>query len=513
MKRKIGIILFALFFSFILQACAKDKFVSDSHKRDDMISRQFDMICCEKDYGTVCVETTDEAAAREVVKNIDNALKNIELQPAENEKQTIYVLNSVPSLSLSIVGENIIFADYEEVISGDASYIVQELLYRYYNCDYWISYGLAHRNDDVDLEELKQYYSNSDNRFQLQLYGNHFFETFQDANQCNMVKNTAVSLMQDICASKKRITKDIVNEIENDKEEAINSWLEALGLAGDFKANSELTEDHLTYYSFDDELFYITLENIVIQIEGSPYNPACIRDIAEMDEYFSYTQQDILDLNAFVENNDILGALTDCDKRRVCYKYENSAGRVSLSFKETQTIQLITWDAFVHENVHFYLAAFGDHGYVGIEEGLCEYLGSMKFNGCRKRMACEYYLSGWDYFEKERNAYENIKPMDEDNFDIELFYHLWAQSIYNGEKDSHEAGQNMEDVAAYTGVDRIEEFTDMTYMECEDYVAYVVNNYGLDEVLRLLSTDDTNREENEKLIRQYLEEWWATLTD
>lgn len=512
MKRKIGIILFALFFSFILQACAKDKFMSDTHKRDDLISRQFDMICCEKDYGTVCVETTDEAAAREVVKNIDNALKNIELQPAENEKQTIYVLNSVPSLSLSVVGENIIFADYEKVRSGDASYIVQELLYRYYDCDYWISYGLAHRNDDVDLEELKQYYSNSDNRIQLQLYGNHFFETFQDARQCNMVKNTAVSLMQNICASKKRITKDIVNEIENDKEEAINSWLEALGLAGDFKANSELTENHLTFYSFDDELFYIALENIVIRIEGSPYNPACVRDISEIDDFFSYTQQDILDLNTFVENNVMLGDLIDCSKRRICHKYEGS-GAVNHNNERTQTIELITWDSFMHEVAQLYLSAFEQYDYMGIEEGLSEYLGSVKFNGCRKRLACEYYLSGWDHFEKERNAYEKIKPIDENSFDMELFYHLWAKSFYDGEKDRHESGQNLGDVYAYGGVGRIEEFADMTYMECEDYVAYIVNNYGLNEVLSFLLTDVTNREKSDELILQYLEEWRATLTD
>lgn len=513
MGRKSFVIVSLMMFVFAIQACSKDTFVLDTHKRDDIISRQFEMICCEKEYGTICVETTDEALAKEIVKNIDNALKNIELPTAEKEKQTIYVLNSVPTLSLSTAGENIIFADYEKVMAGDAAYIVQELLYRYYDCDYWISYGLAHRNDAVNVEELKQYYSNSENWLQLQLYGNHFFETFQDARQCEMEKNTAISIMQNICASKKKITKQLVNEMQRGKEEAVNSWLAALGIAGDFKVNSALTEDHLTFYSFEDTLSYIGIENIIIQIEGSPYNPACVRDIAEMDEFFSYTQQDILDLKAYVESNAILDALTDYSKRRICYKYESFAGSVNFSNVDTQTIQLITWDSFVHENVHLYLAVFGQHGYAGIEEGLCEYLGSVKFNGCRKKMACEYYLSDWDYFEKEKNDYEKIKPIDEDNFDMELFYHLWAQSAYNGEKDKHESGQNLGDVNAYTGMDRIEEFADLTYMECEDYVAYIVNHYGLDEVLRLLATDDSNREENEKQIRQYLEEWSATFTD
>ena len=91
---------------------------------------------------------------------------------------------------------------------------------------------------------------------------------------------------------------------------------------------------------------------------------------------------------------------------------------------------------------------------------------------------------------------------------MELFWHLWAKSFYNGEIDGQ--GQRMIDVYP-DGVGRIEEFTYMTYMECEDYVAYIVNNYGLDEVLRLLSTDYSNREENEKLIRQYLEEWRETV--
>lgn len=59
----------------------------------------------------------------------------------------------------------------------------------------------------------------------------------------------------------------------------------------------------------------------------------------------------------------------------------------------------------------------------------------------------------------------------------------------------------------YDDVGRIGEFADLTYMEC------IVNHYGFDEVLRLLATDDTNREENEKQMRQYLEEWGAAMEE
>ena len=512
MKRKTEILLLLFMLAFILQACGKDEYVLDTHKRDDIVSRQFDMIRCEKEYGTVCVETTDEALARDIVKNIDSAVKNIEFELEEDEKQTIYVMSSVPALTVNAVGENIIFADCEDVMAGDTAYIVQELLYRYYDCEYWISYGFSHRNDEVDTEELSQYYGNSDNWIQLQLYGNHFFETFQDAEQCRIEKNTAISVMQNICSSGEKITKDVVNDIECNKEEYINSWLTSLGLSGDFELNSELTEDYLTFYAMEDELLYVALANIVIHIDGSPYNPACVSDISELDEYFSYTQQDILDLNAFVESNDILGELVDCNKKVICYKNE-STSMVSWTNKGIREIQLVTWDSLPHEVVHAYLSIFGEHGYPGIEEGIAEYLGTVKFNGCRERMSCEYYLNGWDYFEKERNAYENVKPIDEEDFDMELFYHLWAKSFYNGEKDRVQSGQSIRDAYAGVGLDigRIEEFADMTYMECEDYVAYIVNHYGFNEVLSFLATDNTNREENEKLIRQYLDEWGATM--
>lgn len=79
MKRKTGVLFFVCLFSLVLQACGKDEYVSDIHKRDDILSKQFDMIRCEKEYGTVCVETADEALARDIVKNIDNALKDIAL--------------------------------------------------------------------------------------------------------------------------------------------------------------------------------------------------------------------------------------------------------------------------------------------------------------------------------------------------------------------------------------------------------------------------------------------------
>ena len=231
MKRKKEIVLCLFMFVFISQGCGSDEYILDTHKRDDIVSRQFDMIRCEKEYGTVCVETTDEALARDIVKNIDSAVKNIKFEPEEDEKQTIYVMNSVPSLTVNAVGENIIFADCEDVMAGDTAYIVQELLYRYYDCEYWISYGFSHRNDEVDTEELSQYYGNSDNWIQLQLYRNHFFETFQDAEQCRIEKNTAVSVIQKICSSGEKITKDIVNDIECNKEEYVNSWLTSLGFS------------------------------------------------------------------------------------------------------------------------------------------------------------------------------------------------------------------------------------------------------------------------------------------
>lgn len=510
MKKKLSSICLIIMCSFVLQACKSDEYVSDTHKRDDVVARQFDMIRCEKDYGTVCVETTDEAVAREIVKNIDNVVENIELQPDEEERQTIYILSTVPSISLSTLDENVILADYEKVLTGDVTYIVQELLYRYYDCDYWISYGISHINDTVDLDELSQYYSDPDHQSQLQLYGNHFFEMFQDAEECRIEKSTAVSIIKNVCDTKKKITKELVDEIEGSKEKYINSWLGELELPGDFEANTELTEDNLTFYSTDDELFYITLDNIVISIEGDPYNPACVRDISELDEFFSYAQQDILNMQAFVKDNEILREMVDCDGKIVCYKYESSRN-VSVEQEITKTIRLATWDSFTHEVAQLYLSGFGEHEYVAIEEGLSEYLGSVKFNGCRKRLAYEYYANDWDYFAQEKKAYEEIKPIDEENFDMELFYHLWAKSFVNGEKDRAQSGQRIADVVADMG--RIEEFADMTYMECEDYVAYIINQYGVDEALRLLMTDDTNREEDEKLMRQYLEEWNETMKD
>lgn len=358
MKRKTGVLFFVVLFSLALQACGKDEYVPDIHKRDDIISKQFDMIRCEKEYGTVCVETTDEELARDVVKKIDDALKEIDLQPNKSERQTIYVMDTVPALSVNAVDENVIFADCDKVVSGDAAYLVQELIYRYYDCDYWISYGLSHRNDEVDSDELSGYYANPDNWRQLQLYGTHFFEMFQDAEQCRIAKDTAVSVIRDICGSKNKITKELVSKIESGKESYINSWLESLGVPGDFKVNPELTEEHLTFYSLEDTLFCIILENIIIQIDGSPYNSTCVRNLEEIDEYFSYTQQDAGDLNAFVENNDILGEMVDCGEKRVCYKYE-SAGEKSRSDKETQTIELATWDPLIHEIVHQYLTGFG----------------------------------------------------------------------------------------------------------------------------------------------------------
>lgn len=215
-------------------------------------------------------------------------------------------------------------------------------------------------------------------------------------------------------------------------------------------------------------------------------------------------------MQAFVKDNEILREMVDCDGKIVCYKYESSRN-VSVEQEITKTIRLATWDSFTHEVAQLYLSGFGEHEYVAIEEGLSEYLGSVKFNGCRKRLAYEYYSNDWDYFAQEKKVYEEIKPIDEENFDMELFYHLWAKSFVNGEKDRAQSGQRIADVVADMG--RIEEFADMTYMECEDYVAYIINQYGVDEALRLLMTDDTNREEDEKLMRQYLEEWNETMKD
>ena len=79
---------------FVVQGCGFAKGEKVVHKRDELISKQFEALCYERDYGTVYIEFDDRGVADEIVKYTDNLWKKLELGEMEN-KMEIYLVKNI----------------------------------------------------------------------------------------------------------------------------------------------------------------------------------------------------------------------------------------------------------------------------------------------------------------------------------------------------------------------------------------------------------------------------------
>ncbi len=491
MKNRINLITFytIIAFSIFLCGCGKTQFTKETHKRELEFTRQFEMLTCEKPYGKLCVETEDEEKARTVETFVDNCFKVAGIEDVNN-KCTLYFLTSFPTNERTMAEENIFVLSLDDVINNNGNVSFGRLLTYVAGCDMWISCGLAGEDTDVNEEELKEYYSNEDNRAQLSLAGLRFIDVFQDEEEIEKVKQTAIAVVK---YAKKKGYKNI-NSISDNKAEIINGWLKSIGV--DYSLE-ECSADKVKYFvgPEDEKLDYILIDNLALYIKGSPYNGWEVNNINQLDRYFSTISDDLKGIRDFVTDNNILD--NEAVNKPVRCEW-SGANALTTSFANhySDLIYLQVWEVLPHEYTHLYFSDLNRTNHDFLNEGIAEYVGTyLNATSMRERYA--------SYYTDEANKDDPRYKLVTENMDITEDYNLMdSDRIYIKNPDFYDK---------YASPLFYED--GWSYQEGGVFVGYLIENYSVDEFMKIFTCEDRDMEENEAVLQRYVDEWRESLSE
>ena len=476
--------------SIILFGCGKTQFTKETHKRELEFTRQFEMLTCEKPYGKLCVETEDEEEARKVEAFVDNCFK-ISGAETGDDKCTLYFLTSFPAAELTMADQDNFVFSLDDVINNDGSTSFERLLTHVAGCDMWISYGLSGAGTEVNNEELKEYYSIEENRAQLSLSGVRFIKDFQEEEEYEKVKQTAISVIK---YAKKKGYKNI-NSISENKTEIINGWLESIGV--DYSIE-ESYEDKVKFFvgPESEKLDYILIDNLVLYRNGSPYTDHNTKDINDLEYHFSYIADDLKGVRDFIISNNILDSET-VNRRIVCEWNETNRLGTSFAHPDGDKILLQAWQSLPHEYTHIYFTTLGRTNHEFLNEGIAEYLGAYLNSTC-ERMAYSSYLNDERYSEDPGCILIKASKIDiSENIDLMAMNRVLLKDKDFVEKHCYPLFNE----------------DGWTYEESGVFVGYLIENYSVDEFMKIFTCEGRSNEENEAELQKYVDEWRESLNN
>ena len=467
----------------LLAGCSKVSFVKETHKRDSIITRQFDMLTCEKPYGKIHVETLDENEAKQVIKFVDECIADAQIEGNSENNELFFIKNPTNDM-FSLLNVNTVVIPLEPILSGEIVNVKTNLIYLMSDCDYWVAYGMASCDEKKSIDSLRGYYGEQDNCAQLNLSGVRFFDLFQDQNNCEMVKETAKAIVK--FAKKKGYSSP--RKITEEKNKIINEWLNSLEL--DYQYQYFLT-DNVKYItnSKTGSLDYILIDNLVLDIAGDPYSGTFVRDIDDMEDYLAYISEDIKGIQDYFIRNNVDEIEKTIQKKITCHKVCAEKYRTSFAQPERESIVLLQWNTLPHEYVHILFNPYFKGDCKELKEGMAEYLGTNKYNHKVKEM---YYawLNQEDSYYAQIGEEIGIKSItSQEDLDIENIVRLILRNQDVKEKVCRPLnGENEE----------------WTYEECSDFVAYIIKKYSFGKILEIAKLEES---EQRNTIAAMILEW------
>ncbi|MBO4809208.1 MAG: hypothetical protein J5537_09210 [Lachnospiraceae bacterium] len=481
------VILYVFLFTCLafLTGCSKESFVKETHKRDNIISRQFEMLTCEKPYGRIHIESLNEEEALQVSRFVDECMSEAQIESDKGDYE-LFFLHNPTNENFALFDSNILVIPLDQILLGEITYTKTNLIYWMSNCDYWVAYGMAASGEE-QIDDLAEYYRKEDNCKQLNLSGARFFDIFQSNDDCEMVRETAKAIVK--YAKGKCYSSS--QEITENKNHIINEWLKSLDLEYQYEYS---LYDKVKYIANSETggLNYIIIENIVMDIAGDPYSGTFVKDINDMERYLSNISEDIEGIQDFFINNNVNEIEQFMQKKIACHKVGAEKYRTSFVQPESETIVLLQWNTLPHEYVHILFNPCFAGDSIELKEGMAEYLGTYKYNHKIKEMF-------YDWLNQEDSYYApigdeiGIKSINSENeLDIERITHMILQNCEVKEKVCRPLN------------DKTEEWT---YEECSDFVAFVINRYSVKKMIELAGLEES---EQRKAIDALLPEWEET---
>jgi len=538
MKKKLILLLIPVLILSLLCGCDKGSepasplnvIYEAKHQRDEISSRIFNVFKMETEnafYEIENKEDIDEVGAESIINEIEDLINSI-ISYNENLFVTkpIIVITQLDIQTGKDFKEayninNIVVAKFEMLDTYDlASCIIGAMSGI---MDHWLLYGIAGSVMDIttDPDQLRAYYSDSDNLNTLDFFGMRFMNEF-NGEDTSYAKQTAIALYKYI---EDKYGFDSIVSLEpqiqiNITKDMKNEWLKSIGVSNIYNS---MYDGLFIGYRFIDKGDHA----ITIISSFAEYNI-----VMQEDERFLLSSIDNLEL--FLYKN--LMGVTELKERLSASKHYdklNTDGVIvyeidqSLNHSRYNSIRgLIELNTFyiesahIHETMHYIFQGYypiqGTDSYTYLSEGLACYLSSTAtkfYTYVTDPLKNKSYYSEHDVISSvnERNAngqtlmnaFENSQVLERNLLDYYLSHGGEIGPLDDFSKSL------FTDAMAYallkTYDDNLEHAK--SYPIYESYVTYLIKNYSLDHVIEANIDCESFEEIFGKSHETIYEEW------
>jgi len=351
----------------------------------------------------------------------------------------------------------------------------------------WIAYGLAAYENEKQVENLKEFFSDQANMTYLTLY-DHFF-TYDKAKSVPVAEAVFAFVyekygtdgllnLEKRCEYKDEYLKSLGLEVEYSNAPEAEALLASMDFSSNAKYKYIISFDKVTYYFKDFDA-------------GSPtqYHGLLYFNTVGLYKMLAYLQE-----NELEEGLDI--------NREFHYYMTLDGSGYSRTRYPSGNMYINDFSSALHESVH--ALGIRENGNLWLSEGLCNYFG--KTLGFNEQIAASYIqimeAAKQGYFDKYAAAGDKsviiCKSVYEDyialggkidlavTFDLPLYTDLYAKAeletdFYNTMGDIYKLVNGQE----YAGVG-----AELSYNQATSLVLYLVDTYGMENVLSAYHSQD-----------------------
>ena len=525
MKNFILKIMMCLISGVFLIGCSssQEEYVKETHKRDEYISRNFETMTLNDGEFTYHIEMNKEdiengnleaykeqlTEVKEAQQSIEKLLGNV-LEKEIQEPIEIYFLENTNNYE----GWNdVVVIEKDLIMTEELTY---HLLSKLYDCEEWVAYGVSKYllGESADEAYLQEYYSEKENVADLSLFGVKFYDLNPDKEEQKAVRETAISLFTYILTEHKTAISALFDMSENGSEQVMkwkNDWLKARGILEAYENEKEGVVRQLRFVSAVGRYpVLMKFENYVFYLNDAMFEAERMETLDSAEKEFLGAFADVMDIEKYLFENlseDILQKIQNRKQSITKCYFKTEESTHSDSYVMEWKIHLSEISSFPHESVHNILIDNSNHFEIGtewIKEGLAEYLAVSLYGKNRSRALgtkFEQYYLNWDNLEPAESVeYEIARNHNKEVFELYLseggklgetgFDYVRFSEIY---LYTEKCISNPEDKpwVKYDGLSGVYGMQlkngtgDWSYMECMEFVEYLVERFGIQKVMEV----------------------------
>ena len=488
--------------------------IRETHKRDENISRNFEMLTME--YGNMVYHTEIAVADKEsenlasyeeelleikhLAGKIEKAAKAFSLEKADNYTD-IYFVENAPEGGIYFYNNDVLVD--KEVLETDQ--FASSLIGLLYDCEEWVGYGMNGYINDVAADEtfLKEYYSKEENIADLSLFGGKFYELNEDEEERNAVQQTAISLFAYI-AKEKDIK--VLFETDNSSTEQImawkNEWLQERNSQGVYENEREAIARSVRFYPGNWEYpVRMYWNQCIFHLNETAMALINVTNMADFESEALLALEDAAGIDTYLYENLSVDLYKEIERNKTtyyCYFRDTKITGKSYAATELGWVSLTNMVSFPHEYTHMLTGTqtFGMES-AWLVEGLAENMGAVRFGKSNTRD----YAKVWrdylallkenpgeqtDWFFKVDDLYRKMGGVcTEDEFDFRLFEKALVYTMKTTANAREKPWITWYELESIYNREIENATGSWSYEESELFVAYLMERFGIEKVMQL----------------------------